>query len=56
MPTLPPGVLIHAPANVEFVLRNEAAITKGDFFKSRSWDLFGKMGNSRELQHVSHSM
>lgn len=41
MPTLPPGVVINDPKNLEFVLKNEASITKGEFFKRRSWDLFG---------------
>jgi cytochrome P450 len=41
VPTLPPGVVINDPKNLEFVLKNEASITKGDFFKRRSWDLFG---------------
>jgi len=41
VPTLPQGVLISSPANVEYVLKNEASITKGEFFKRRSWDLFG---------------
>ncbi|KAJ4293975.1 hypothetical protein N0V88_005489 [Collariella sp. IMI 366227] len=41
VPTLPPGVLIHSPENLEFVFKNEGLFTKGDFFKRRSWDLFG---------------
>ncbi|KIW20335.1 hypothetical protein PV08_00910 [Exophiala spinifera] len=41
VPTLPPGVVINSPENLEFVLKSEAAITKGEFFRSRSWDLFG---------------
>ncbi|KAK5274132.1 hypothetical protein LTR96_000732 [Exophiala xenobiotica] len=41
VPTLPPGVVINSPENLEFVLKNESAITKGEFFKERSWDLFG---------------
>ena len=55
VPTLPPGVLIHDPANVEFVLKNEAAITKGDFFKNRSWDLFGELEIIRRIQYSSHA-
>ena len=42
MPTLPPGVLIHDPRNLDFVFRNEGIFTKGEFVKGRSWDLFGK--------------
>ncbi|KAL2162253.1 hypothetical protein VTH06DRAFT_7166 [Thermothelomyces fergusii] len=41
VPTLPPGVLIHDPRNLDFVFRNEGLFTKGDFVKRRSWDLFG---------------
>lgn len=41
VPTLPPGVLIHDPRNLEFVFKNEGIFTKGDFVKGRSWDLFG---------------
>lgn len=44
VPSLPPGVVINDPAILEFVLKNEARITKGDFFKVRSWDLFGLYG------------
>lgn len=41
VPTLPPGVIITAPVNLEFVLKNEHLVSKGHFVKSRSWDLFG---------------
>ncbi|KAF7534722.1 hypothetical protein G7Z17_g13319 [Cylindrodendrum hubeiense] len=41
VPSLPPGVIISDPRNLEFVLRNEGIFEKGDFFKQRSWDLFG---------------
>ncbi|KIW23487.1 uncharacterized protein PV07_11680 [Cladophialophora immunda] len=41
VPSLPPGVVINSPQVLEYVLKNEAAITKGDFFRERSWDLFG---------------
>lgn len=41
VPSLPPGVVISDPQNLEFVFKNEASITKGDLFKERSWDLFG---------------
>lgn len=33
--------MINDPKTLEFVLKNEASITKGEFFKRRSWDLFG---------------
>lgn len=41
MPTLPPGVIVANPANLEFILKNEHLVSKGEFVKSRSWDLFG---------------
>lgn len=41
VPTLPPGVIISDPANLEFVLKNERLVSKGHFVKSRSQDLFG---------------
>ncbi|KAF7925044.1 uncharacterized protein EAE98_007132 [Botrytis deweyae] len=41
VPSLPPGVVINDPKNLEYVLKNEDIFAKGDFFKSRSWDLFG---------------
>ncbi|KAL3421781.1 cytochrome P450 [Phlyctema vagabunda] len=41
VPTLPPGVVINDPKNLEYVLKNEGIFAKGDFFKRRSWDLFG---------------
>ncbi|KAK3381673.1 cytochrome P450 [Podospora didyma] len=41
VPTLPPGVLIHDPRNLEYVFKNEGVFTKGTFVKQRSWDLFG---------------
>jgi hypothetical protein len=41
IPSLPPGVVINDPENLEYVLKNESTITKGDFFRRRSWDLFG---------------
>jgi hypothetical protein len=42
VPSLPPGVVITSPDNIEYVFKNEAVITKGPFFKERSWDLFGR--------------
>ena len=41
VPSLPPGVVISSPKNLEFVLKNESIITKGEFFRTRAWDLFG---------------
>ncbi|KAI0178649.1 cytochrome P450 [Hypoxylon sp. FL1284] len=41
VPTLPPGVVINDPQNLEYVFKNEGVFGKGDFFKSLSWDLFG---------------
>ncbi|EXJ88212.1 hypothetical protein A1O1_05142 [Capronia coronata CBS 617.96] len=41
VPSFPPGVVINSAENLEFVLKNEASITKGEFFRERSWDLFG---------------
>ncbi|KAI0386293.1 cytochrome P450 [Hypomontagnella monticulosa] len=41
VPTLPPGVVINNPKNLEFVFKNESIFSKGDFFKRLSWDLFG---------------
>ena len=42
VPSLPPGLVISDPKNLEYVLRNEGTFAKGNFFKKRSWDLFGK--------------
>ena len=42
VPSLPPGVIISDPHNLDFVFRHEGAVfEKGAFFKDRSWDLFG---------------
>ncbi|KAK7415986.1 hypothetical protein QQZ08_012182 [Neonectria magnoliae] len=41
VPSLPPGVIISDPRNLDFVLRNEGVFEKGSFFTERSWDLFG---------------
>lgn len=41
VPTLPPGVIVHSPPNLDFIFRNEALFRKGSFVKSRAWDLFG---------------
>lgn len=43
MPSLPPGIVINSPQNVEHVLKNNDIFVKGDFFKLRSWDLFGNL-------------
>ncbi|PQE30477.1 cytochrome P450 protein [Rutstroemia sp. NJR-2017a WRK4] len=40
VPSLPPGVVINDPKNLEYVFKNEGIFAKGDFVKSRSWDLF----------------
>jgi hypothetical protein len=47
VPTLPPGVVINDPKNLAFVLKNEGIFSKGDFFKRRSWDLFGKISSGQ---------
>ncbi|PBP21902.1 Cytochrome P450 [Diplocarpon rosae] len=41
VPSLPPGVVINDPKNLEYVFKNEGIFAKGEFFKKRSWDLFG---------------
>lgn len=41
VPSLPPAVLINDPKNLEFVLKSNELFVKGEFFRSRSWDLFG---------------
>ncbi|KAL6716916.1 hypothetical protein ACLMJK_004828 [Lecanora helva] len=41
VPSLPPGIVINDPANVEHVLKNNDVFVKGEFFRLRSWDLFG---------------
>lgn len=41
VPCLPPGIVINDPKNLEFIFKNEGIFEKGDFFKKRSWDLFG---------------
>jgi hypothetical protein len=51
VPTLPPGVVIQDPINLEFVLKNEKHITKGEFFRRRTWDLFGSLP-ARSLEHL----
>lgn len=41
IPTLASGVIVSDPVNLEFVLKNEHLISKGEFVKKRSRDLFG---------------
>ncbi|KAJ4245808.1 hypothetical protein NW762_013932 [Fusarium torreyae] len=41
IPTLPPGLIISNPANLEHIFRNEEIFQKGDFFRVRLHDLFG---------------
>ncbi len=41
MPTLPPGVVINDPKNLDFIFKHEDIFGKGDLFKRLSWDLFG---------------
>lgn len=41
VPTLPPGIVINDPRNVEYVFKNEGIFSKGDFVKGMLWDLFG---------------
>jgi cytochrome P450 len=41
VPTLPPGVIVHSPQNLDFIFKNESLFSKGNFVKSRAWDLFG---------------
>ncbi|KAK7992797.1 hypothetical protein PG988_001591 [Apiospora saccharicola] len=42
VPSLPPAVVINDPKNLEYVFKHEGIFGKGDFFKQRSWDLFGR--------------
>lgn len=41
VPSLPPGVVINDPKNLDYVLKNDDLFNKGEFFRRRSWDLFG---------------
>jgi cytochrome P450 len=41
VPSLPPGVIISSPANLDYVFRHEGIFQKGHFFTHRSQDLFG---------------
>ena len=42
VPSLPPAIVVSDPRNVEHILKNNELFIKGDFFRSRSWDLFGR--------------
>ena len=52
VPSLPPGVVINDPKNLEYVFKNEGIFAKGDFFKRRSWDLFGKKCPIVSISHL----
>ena len=41
VPTLPPGVVINDPRNLEYVFRHESTFGKGEFVKGMLRDLFG---------------
>lgn len=41
VPSLPPGVVVNDPRNLEYIFRHEGVFAKGAFVKQRSWDLFG---------------
>ncbi|EFQ35453.1 cytochrome P450 [Colletotrichum graminicola M1.001] len=41
VPSLPPGVIISDPRNLDYVFKNEGIFAKGEFFQARSRDLFG---------------
>ncbi|KAK0382840.1 hypothetical protein NLU13_9935 [Sarocladium strictum] len=41
VPSLPPGVIISSPANLDYIFRHEGVFQKGHFFTHRSNDLFG---------------
>ncbi|CAK7240125.1 MAG: hypothetical protein STHCBS139747_001562 [Sporothrix thermara] len=42
VPTLPPGIVINDPRNLDFIFKNEGSlISKGSFVKGMLWDLFG---------------
>lgn len=42
MPSLPPGVVINDPRNLDYVFKNEGIFAKGEFMKKPLWDLFGE--------------
>ncbi|KAH7009034.1 cytochrome P450 [Ilyonectria destructans] len=41
IPTLPPGVIIADPVNLDYVFKHEEMFEKGQFFRRRLQDLFG---------------
>ncbi|MCJ1392632.1 hypothetical protein MMC18_005502 [Xylographa bjoerkii] len=41
IPSLPAAIIVNDPKNVEHVLKNNELFIKGEYFRSRSWDLFG---------------
>lgn len=41
MPSLPPGIVINDPQNLDFVFKNDRLFTKGAFMTKPLWDLFG---------------
>ena len=43
VPALPPAIVVNDPKNLEHVLKNNELFVKGDYFRSRSWDLFGTL-------------
>ena len=49
VPMLPPGIVINDPRSVEHVLKNDNIFVKGNFFRSRSWDLFGSRSHDRRV-------
>ncbi len=42
VPSLPPGIVINDPRNLEYVFKNEGIFGKGSFVKGMLWDLFGE--------------
>jgi cytochrome P450 len=54
VPSLPPGVVISSPQNIDFALKNPSLVTKGPFFRSRAFTLFGHgiINASGPLWHV----
>lgn len=42
VPSLPPGVVINDPQNLEYVFKHEGIFAKGEFMKEPLWDLFGE--------------
>jgi hypothetical protein len=42
IPSLPAAVVLSDPQSIEHVLKHNELFIKGNFFRSRSWDLFGR--------------